>query len=188
MRFSYSLKRLDSPRFSAFSRIPIGLSVEAGRLLLRVGSGGRGHAGVHRGAAGLAPLAALVAVAFDLARQLVGAEVDRVRLVTRRVARPQGRALHIQGHLRHLPLGDGRIALLPDLHLEAGEVRDLLAHLGEALLNVLPQLFADGAVAALDVDLHRQSSFAGLVVFEHTQPGRAVNGAIYPSVRAYVTA
>src|SRR3954453_10417394 len=122
MRFSYSLKRFDSPRFSAFSRIPIGLSVEAGRLLLRVASGGRGHPGVHRGAAGLAPLAALVAVAFDLARQLVGAEVDRVRLVTRRVARPQGRPLHVQRHLRHLALGDGRIALLPDLHLEAGEV------------------------------------------------------------------
>src|SRR5258705_9830527 len=161
MRFSYSLKRLDSPRFSAFSRIPIGLSVEAERLLLGVGSGGRGHAGVHGGATGLTPLAALVAMAFDLARELVGAEVDRVRLVARRVARPQGRPLHVEGHLRHLPLGDGRIPLLPDLHLEAGEVRDLLAHLGEALLNMLPQLIADGAVAALDVDLHRQSSFAG---------------------------
>src|SRR5919108_589373 len=96
MRFSYSLKRLDSPRFSAFSRIPMGLSVEAG---------------------------------------------------------PR--------RLGDVPIGDGRIALLPDLHLEAGEVGNLLAHLGEALLNVLPQLVADGAVAALDVDLHRQSSFAG---------------------------
>src|SRR3954454_8211096 len=165
MRFSYSRKRLDSPRFSAFSRIPIGLSVEAERLLLTVGSGGRGHACVHRGAAGLATLAALVAVAFDLARELVGAEVDRVRPVTRRVARAQRGPLHVQGDLRHLPLGDGRIALLPDLHLEEGEVRDLLAHLGEALLNVLSQLFADVAVAALDVDLHRPSSFAGSACF-----------------------
>src|SRR4051794_28931068 len=100
-------------------------------------------------------------MALDLPRELLRAEVDRVHPVAGRVARAQDRALDVQRHLGDLPVGDGRIALLPDLHLEAGEVRDLLAHLGEALLNVLPQLVADGAVAALDVDPHRQSSFAG---------------------------
>ena len=158
MRFSYSLKRLDSPRFSAFSRIPIGLSVEAPSPLPQAaGDTSAPSAGAPR----LAPLAALVAVALDLARELVGAQVDRVPAVARGVARAQDRALEVQRHLGDVPLGDRRIALLPDLHFEASEVGDLLAHLGEALLNVLAQLIADGAVAALDVDLHRLSSFAG---------------------------
>src|SRR2546421_3986430 len=103
MRFSYSLKRFDSPRFSAFSRIPMSLSVEA-----RVAcSGGRRHVRAHRRGSRLAPLAALVAMALDLPRELLRAEVDRVRAVPRRVARAEHGALDVQRHLGDLAVGNG---------------------------------------------------------------------------------
>ena len=102
----------------------------------------------------LAPPAALLAMALDLAGELLLAQVDRVPQVARAIVRAQGHTLQSQGGLRHLVVGDGRIALLVDLDLETRELRHLLAHLREPLLDVLAELVGHGGVATLDLDLH----------------------------------
>ena len=102
----------------------------------------------------LAPPAALLAMALDLAGELLLAEVDRVAKVARAVLRAQGHTLQSQSGLRHLVVGDGRVALLVDLDLETRELRHLLAHLREAPLDVLAELVGHGGVATLDLDLH----------------------------------
>ena len=65
-----------------------------------------------RGGALLAAPAALVAVALDLARELVRDQVDRVLDVARGVRRAQRDALEVQGRLGHLALGVRGVALL----------------------------------------------------------------------------
>src|SRR6476646_1840609 len=99
--------------------------------------------------AGLAHPAALVAMALDLAGELLLAEVDRVAQVARPVARAQRHALEVEGRLGDLVLGDRRVALLRELDLEVGEVRDLLRAPPEALLHVLAQVVGDRGVATL---------------------------------------
>src|SRR6185312_13971563 len=103
----------------------------------------------------LAPSAALLPMALDLAGELLLDQVDRVPQVARAIVRAQGHTLQSQGGLRHLVVGDGRIALLVDLDLETREFRHLLAHLREPLLDVLAELVGHGGVATLDLDLHR---------------------------------
>ena len=94
--------------------------------------------------------APLLAVALDLAGQLVGHEVDRVRQVRRGLARPQRDALQVERRLGHLVL-----ALDQQLDLELGELGDLLADAGrEAVLHVLPEPVRDRGVAASDLDFH----------------------------------
>ena len=66
-------------------------------------------------------------VALDLAGELLLAEVDRVPQVAGAVARAEGRPLEVEGGLGHLRLADRRVALLPELHLQARELRDLPA-------------------------------------------------------------
>src|SRR4051794_16374484 len=99
----------------------------------------------------LAPRPPLVAVALDLAREVLRAEVDRVRELARGLPAAQRDPLEVQGRLGHLVLGDRGVALLEHLDLETGELGHLLAHLREALLDALAQLVADGEIAALDV-------------------------------------
>ena len=70
----------------------------------------------------LAPVAKFVAVALDLARQLVDHQVQRVEHLRRGVVRAQRHALQVQRALRHLAVGHARVALLEDLDLQAGEV------------------------------------------------------------------
>src|SRR3954452_8558571 len=115
--------------------------------------------GLGRGANGfgpdLAPAPSLLAMALDLAGELLLAQVDRVPKVARAIVRAQGHTLQSQGGLRHLVVGDGRIALLVDLDLETRELRHLLAHLREPPLDVLAERVRHGGVATLDLDLHR---------------------------------
>ena len=61
----------------------------------------------------LAAPAALVAVALDLARELVGDQVDRVLDVARGLRRAQRHALEVQGRLGHEALGVGGVASRP---------------------------------------------------------------------------
>ena len=93
-------------------------------------------------------------MALDLAGELLLAQVDRVPQVARAILRAQGHTLQSQSGLRHLVVGDGRIALLVDLDLETRELRHLLAHLREPPLDVLAELVGHGGVATLDLDLH----------------------------------
>src|SRR4051794_1294777 len=140
-------------------RGPGGPPQAAPRRLLRAGRGPvdgalqrglRAAAGVlDRGGADalrpdLAVLAALVGVALDLAAELLLAEVHRVPQVPRAVARAEGRPLEVQGGLGHLRVADRRVALLPDLHLQARQLGDLTAHAAEAPHDVLPKLVGDG--------------------------------------------
>ena len=87
-------------------------------------------------AAGLAAAAALVAVLFDLARQVLGQQVDRVGHVGRALAGAERDSLEVQGRLCDLRILDGRIAFLPELDLELCERRDLAGDLLELLLDV----------------------------------------------------
>src|SRR5829696_8476375 len=106
-----------------------------------------------RGALLAAP-AALVAVALDLARELVRDQVDRVLDVARGVGRPQCDALEVEGRLGHEALRVRAVALLEELDLEHGQLAHLLAHLLEAPLDALAQLIGDLKVASLDLDPH----------------------------------
>jgi hypothetical protein len=72
--------------------------------------------------------------------------------------RAQGHTLEGESGLGHLVVGDGRVALLVDLYLEACELRHLLADLREAPLHVLPKLVRHWGIAALDLDLHGDPS------------------------------
>src|SRR5829696_2149500 len=107
-----------------------------------------------RGGPLLAPAAALVAVALDLAAELLGDEVDGVVQVAGGVLGAQRDALEVEGRLGHLVVGVGRVALLADLDLQHRELAHLLGDLVEAAGDVLAQLVGDGKVAPLDLDLH----------------------------------
>src|ERR1700759_3759131 len=78
--------------------------------------------------------------------------------VGRRVARPERDSLEVQRRLGDLRIGDRRIALLEELHLELGQLGHLTRALAEALGDVLPQVIGNGHVAALDLDAHRPTS------------------------------
>src|SRR5689334_11067914 len=100
------------------------------------------------------PLAALLAVALDLPRELLLALVDRVHHVVGGGAGAQRDALQIQRRLGDLAVGDGGIALLAELQLELRELGDLTGDLSEALLDVVPKAVADVGVPSLDRDAH----------------------------------
>src|SRR5437764_246782 len=63
-------------------------------------------------------------------------------------------ALQVEGCLTHLRVGDGGVALLDQLELEARQVRHLPGDLLEALLDAFPELTVNREVAALDLDSH----------------------------------
>src|SRR5215218_7499401 len=107
-----------------------------------------------RGGALLAAPAALVAVALDLAGELVGDQVDRVLDLARGLLRAQGHALEMQRRLGHLALGIRGVALLRELDLEHRQLGDLLADLLEAPLDTLAELVGDLKVPSLHLDLH----------------------------------
>src|SRR3954452_13861084 len=86
------------------------------RAALQVLPGGRAD----RLRAHLAPAPALLAVALDLAAQLLLAEVDRVPRIPRLVARAERHALERQRRLGDHVVADRLVALLLDLHLAAG--------------------------------------------------------------------
>src|SRR5215207_4428374 len=154
-RLAYCLNCLPSPRRRARSRIAMGQRIEARearpgpreRSPLPGGGGfpgaflddvaGSPRDGRRGGGAGLAALAPLVAVALDLAGQLVRDQVDRVLEVARRLARAQRDALEVKRGLRHLAVGVGWVALLEELHLEDRELGDLLADLLEPARHTL---------------------------------------------------
>src|SRR4051812_11530655 len=96
--------------------------------------------------------ALLVAVALDLAGQLVGRHVHRLGVARRGVAGAQRRALQPEGDLGDLRVGNRRIALLRQLDVALRERRDLLGDLLEALRDSLPKLVADHNVAAFHLD------------------------------------
>src|SRR4051794_27995637 len=142
--------------------------------------GGLGRDG--RGRPLLAALAPLVAVALDLASELVGDEVDRVVEVAGGVPGPQRDALEVQGRLGHLALGVGRVPLLGHFHLEDRQLAHLLGDLVEAAGDVLAQLVGDRKVAPLDLDLH------GTPLVRRMSPRMADATWTPHRVRAYVTA
>ena len=74
----------------------------------------------------------------------------------RGVARAQGHALQVQRRLRHLGVGDPRVALSVELDLQASELRHLPVDLVQATLRVGADLVGDGNVATLDGDLHHR--------------------------------
>src|SRR4051794_40455395 len=80
----------------------------------RAGLRGGGRADLVDVAPGAA-VAALVAVALDLAREVVGGLVDRVGHARRRASRAQGHALEAQRALHYLTFLDRRVALLAQL-------------------------------------------------------------------------
>ena len=70
------------------------------------------RSGPRRGRVRLAAASALVAVALDLARELVHDEVERVEHLRRGVARSQRGALQVERRLGHIVVGHARVALL----------------------------------------------------------------------------
>src|SRR6185312_276792 len=108
---------------------------------------------VLRSARGTA-LAALLAVALDLARELLLALHDRVLHVRRGRAGAQRDALEVERRLRDVAIGDRRVALLAQLDLELGQLGDLALDRAKALLDVLPQAVGDRGVPSLDRDAH----------------------------------
>src|SRR5688500_20186798 len=80
-----------------------------------------------RGALLAAP-AALVAVALDLARELVRDQVDRVLDVARGLLRAQGDALEVEGGLGHVALRVRRVALPREPGRAHGQLGKRRAH------------------------------------------------------------
>src|SRR3954454_22591736 len=106
----------------------------------------------------LAPAAALVAVALDLAGQIVRGLVDRADHAVRGFVRAEGYSLEVEGDLGNLRLRRvPRVAFLGQLDLGEGEFRDLLRDLLEALFDAPPKLVTDRHVAPLDLDAHAPS-------------------------------
>src|SRR5205814_9480385 len=95
------------------------------------GSGLRGAAG-----SGLAAPAALLAVALHLPGELVRAEVDRVLEVRGGLARAERGALQVERSLDDLVVRDRGVLLDLQLDVELGQVRHLLRHAAEAVLDV----------------------------------------------------
>src|SRR5204863_20936 len=132
-RLAYCLNCLASPRRRARSRIVMTSSVGGGKGPPQPALHGRElpARGVRRelggacGGALLAALAALLAVALDLAAELLRDQVDGVVEVARRVLGPEGDALQVERRLGHHVVRVGRVALLADLDLQHGELRDL---------------------------------------------------------------
>src|SRR5215210_6428412 len=108
----------------------------------------------------LPPLPALVAVALDLAPDVLGQLVDAVGHVRRRLASPQGHALQMERRLGDHRLRDRRVALLDQLDLQGGEVGDLLPDPPEPPEHVLSQLVRYVDVAAANLDAHGPSCVA----------------------------
>src|SRR5829696_6289621 len=152
-RFSKALNFFPSPIRSARSMIDM-------RARLAPRSGGR------RARLDLTPAAApaLVAVALDLASELVGDEVYRPAEVLGGVPRPQRDALEGERRGRDLRRADRRVALLGELELEARERRHLPRDLLEPPLGVLAQTIVDCDVAPPHLDAHR---LPPLVVLGH---------------------
>src|SRR5829696_746247 len=186
-RFSKALNFFPSPIRSARSMIDM-------RARLAPRSGGR------RARLDLTPAAApaLVAVALDLASELVGDEVYRPAEVLGGVPRPQRDALEGERRGRDLRRADRRVALLGELELEARERRHLPRDLLEPPLGVLAQTIVDCDVAPPHLDAHR---LPPLVVLghEHGTSRRCSSGPLpprrpppgpchLPGVRAYATA
>src|SRR5215212_7682857 len=84
----------------------------------------------------LAAAAALLAVALDLARELLRTEVDRVLQIGRGFTRAQRRTLQVERRLGDLVLRDGRVLLDQELQVELRKVRDLLGHAAKAVLDM----------------------------------------------------
>ena len=120
---------------------------------------------------GLAAVAQFVAVALDLARELVDHQVERMEHLGGGVARAQRHALQIERALGHLAVGHARIGLLEDLDLQAGQVGDLARDLAQTALGVRAQLVGDRHVATLDVDLHRRLPSVRPLAFDATPGG-----------------
>ena len=99
----------------------------------------------HGGRVGLAAVAEFVAVALDLAGELVDHQVQRMEHLGRGVAGPQRHALQVQRPLGHVAVGHARVRLLEDLDLEPRELGDLASDLAQATLGVRPQLVGDRA-------------------------------------------
>src|SRR5438105_5734635 len=109
----------------------------------------------------LAAVAALVAVALDLACKLLEGEIQRMHNLGRGVACAQRHALQVQGHLGDVAVGNTGVALLVDLDLQACQRRHLAVDLARTTLRGLADLVGDGNVATLEVDLHHTPPFAG---------------------------
>ena len=100
-------------------------------------------------------MAALVAVALDLPRELVGDQVQRVQHIRRGVAGAQRDALQVQRRLDDVAVGYAGVALLVELELEPGQIGDLAGDLAHPALRVSADVLRDLNIATLDGDLHR---------------------------------
>src|SRR6266511_301360 len=131
-RCSYSLNCRPSPRRSARSIRPFATDSEGTerRELGSTAAQARGEA-AHLGA-----LAPLLTMALHLAPQVLGNLVNRVQHLGGRLPGAEGHPLQVQGRLGHLAVGDRRVALLRQLHLEDRELGNLLADPSEPLLDV----------------------------------------------------
>ena len=118
----------------------------------------------------LAPPAALVAVALDLARSSSSQRLIGVAHVAPAVLRAERHALEVQGGLDDLRIGDRRVALLGSSTSRTARSDTWRSTFREALLDVLAQLVGDGGVATLDLDLHGDP-LVGDVAGHTVEPG-----------------
>src|SRR5262245_22612241 len=100
-------------------------------------------------------------MALHLTCGLLLAQADGVLEVARAVPPAQGGAFERERRFDDLALRVGRVALVLELNLEAGQFSHLPGDLLEALLHVLPNVLSDGDVAALDLDLHPDLPLVG---------------------------
>src|SRR5437763_9256672 len=111
---------------------------------------------VHQ-AAGLVPLAALLAMLLHLAAQVLGAVVNGVEHLGRGLARSERHPLEVQRGLSDLAVGDRGVALLGQLDLENGVLGNLPADPRKALLYVSAKLLGDLLVPSPHLDPHAPS-------------------------------
>ena len=106
----------------------------------------------------------LVVVLLGLTLELFGHQVDRGVHVGRRLPGAHHRAAREHGRFGDLRVGAGVAFLDDELELDPSDLVDVsfaqhTVKLGELLLGVVPQRFADDHVATLDLDLHEGGSF-----------------------------
>ncbi len=99
-----------------------------------------------------------LAMALDLTTDVEGDLLDRVVHPLRPLLGAQRRALQPQGRLGDVLLGDRRVGLLAEDHLEACVLGDLAADAVETFADALAVLVADLVAPPDDLDLHGCSS------------------------------
>src|SRR5918996_522227 len=99
-------------------------------------------------------LDALVLVLVELPLELVDETVDSGLISRRMLLRNEVPALHVDDRLGPVAVRDGRVALLPERHLDERAAVETAVELPDSLLDVLLDGVADVIALSLDLESH----------------------------------